>query len=222
MEVNKDQKMKMVDSPKYQAYKKRVVAALEKDGDLSHLRCKKRNTRVWFRPSRVVLCGGVATALVFITGALGIGSNSANALGFPAVGYLIGDHGTYTSLMIQQDETKEYPKTLEEYYIPTTVADGYQEIERVESEKRLSVKYQNQQGNTYWFKQCQSSSMISIDSESGSFEKDTFLLGDVYTKQDDRQNVIYWSYGGYVFYMSGDISIDEMLDIAVTITKHIE
>ncbi len=212
-------------SPKYEAYKKQLIQKMRDNQEVSAIieLSSKKKSRKRIRVQRGV---AIAASFMVIFMAMGTVTVHTNALGIPLIKYLTGEYDQYSSLQVAglapsddaaNKEENNYPIELQTYYIPRLPAEGYKEEERIVKQRKMMIYYENGNGQRYWYRQSTYSAWTGMDNELKDYQKGTFLLGDVYMRTVQHQNIIYWFYGGYVFSLSGNLEVEEFLELAETI-----
>ena len=85
-----------------------------------------------------------------------------------------------------------YHEYIENVYVLSETLDGYEEISRTDGKRSNFFEYSNKENNYYTFSQ---------------------MVGEI-----NKSNYLIWAYDGYVFKLSGDISKNEMIQLANSLT----
>ena len=95
-----------------------------------------------------------------------------------------------------------YHEYIENVYVLSETLDGYEEISRTDGKRSNFFEYSNKENNYYTFSQKE---LCKILDGTGYF-------------QQKKSNYLIWAYDEYVFKLSGDISKNEMIQLANSLT----
>lgn len=144
---------------------------------------------------------------------------STDALRVPIVKFFSSSKTGYNMVMAETGSgDSNYHEYIENVYVLSETLDGYEEISRTDGERMISIEYSDNAQEYYVYNQMVDSSLSNwIDNEDSSIEKCNILNGVGYFQQK-KSNYLIWAYDGYVFKLSGDISKNEMIRLANSLT----
>lgn len=163
----------------------------------------------------------MAAAILIVVLVAGIfGKNEAKASWWENIEFIIRAYEEYSQIEAY-DEVDEknitYPKTIEKKYIPTKVAEGYEEVVRDNFSKQIILTYEDKNENEYIYLQQTQDMGQHINTEDTKYESIDSLYGKAYYCKNESEFQIYWDYDGYIFSIVGDIDKEKMLDIISSI-----
>ncbi|MDY3747989.1 MAG: DUF4367 domain-containing protein [Lachnospiraceae bacterium] len=198
----------------------------EKDGRLSQFRRKsdavhrKEKKAVykrtgWYQKSLVK--AAAACLCIVILG--GVVSMNVDALRVPIARFFSEKQPTYTILNAEPETENErdaeaYPDTIEKRFALSKVLEGYEEVDRESVSKMVRIVYENSEGLNYQFVQETRDTNTWLDNEGVDWKKEDTLFGNAFYYRKDNEYKLVWSYEGYVFQISGDLTEKEMVDLA--------
>lgn len=213
MAEKSDEKMPENDAKNSKAQKSQEVHPLETCKKLSGQSRKKKI-------SHFPISGftkAAASVLIIIAASLIFGKNEAQASWWENMQFIVKSYKEYSKIEAYEDvysEDTEYPSTIEKKYVPTKVAEGYEEVARDELSKHIRIIYVNNNKETMYSYIQQTQDMGQhINTEDTKYEKLDTSYGRAYYCDNEGERQIYWDYGGYVFSILGDISKEEMVKI---------
>ena len=110
-----------------------------------------------------------------------------------------------------------YHEYIENVYVLSETLDGYEEISRTDGKRSNFFEYSNKENNYYTFSQMVGEINNWIDNNDSQKELCKILDGTGYFQQK-KSNYLILAYDGYVFKLSGDISKNEMIQLANSLT----
>ena len=110
-----------------------------------------------------------------------------------------------------------YHEYIENVYVLSETLDEYEEISRTDGKRSNFFEYSNKENNYYTFSQMVGEINNWIDNNDSQKELCKILDGTGYFQQK-KSNYLIWAYDGYVFKLSGDISKNEMIQLANSLT----
>lgn len=163
----------------------------------------------------------IASALVIIiTVALVFGKNEAKASWWDNVQFIVRSYEDYSRIEAYEEvdgESVAYPETIEKKYIPTKVAEGYEEVAREEMSKQIRIIYADNEKHIYTYTQQAQDMGQHINTEDTKYEVVDTMYGKAYYCKNVGEYQLYWDYDGYMFSIQGDLELSKMLDIVNTI-----
>ena len=157
-----------------------------------------------------------ASVLIIIAASLIFGKNEAQASWWENMQFIVKSYKEYSKIEAYEEVDREcvdYPQTIEKKYVPTKVAEGYEEVARDEVSKEVVMLYENNEKRQYVFSQKTQDMGQHINTENAKYEKLDTAYGRAYYCDNEGERQIYWDYCGYVFSILGDISKEEMVKI---------
>ncbi|MCL2301281.1 MAG: DUF4367 domain-containing protein [Firmicutes bacterium] len=165
------------------------------------------------RPKRILL--SFAAALILLTATV----FSVSALREPVIRFIVEVYEKFSNVFFHQELEVQFPTTLETYYTPTWLPDGYNKDARiVDVAFFCDWTYENEDGGEIKFKQYTiTSSVLRIDTEDVQ-TKSYSINGKegLYYSSKGIQHLA-WSDGQYGFLVLGPISEADLLRIAESI-----
>ena len=158
----------------------------------------------------------MAAAILIVVVVAGIfGKNEAKASWWENIEFIIRAYEEYSQIEAydEVDETNiTYPKTIEKKYIPTKVAEGYEEVVREEVSKENVIIYENQEGLQYMYTQQTKDVGNHIDTENIEYRECDTMFGKGYYTEKNNYCKVVWDYEKYIFIMEGNLSKDTLID----------
>lgn len=143
----------------------------------------------------------------------GVFGMKSNALKIPIGRFFEIEESEYVVLEADND-SEEYPTTIEQKFIPSKVLDGYTESARDEWPNAIYIAYSGINKTDYRFAQETIDMATWFDSEDAEYKKYSTTFGDAYYSEKNGIYALSWHYEGYVFTISGELSKDEMIELA--------
>ncbi|MCI6019780.1 MAG: DUF4367 domain-containing protein, partial [Clostridiales bacterium] len=149
----------------------------------------------------------------------GVVSMNVDALRVPIARFFSEKQPTYTILNAEPETENErdaeaYPDTIEKRFALSKVLEGYEEVDRESVSKMVRIVYENSEGLNYQFVQETRDTNTWLDNEGVDWKKEDTLFGNAFYYRKDNEYKLVWSYEGYVFQISGDLTEKEMVDLA--------
>lgn len=168
----------------------------------------------WYKKSLVK--AAAACLCIVILG--GVVSMNVDALRVPIARFFSEKQPTYTILNAEPETENErdaeaYPDTIEKKFVPSKVLEGYEEVARSEMSKHVRIIYRNSDGIEYQFFQETKDTNTWLDNEGVELRKEDTLFGDAFYYRKGNEYKLVWSYEGYVFRISGNLTEDEMVSL---------
>ena len=162
-----------------------------------------------------------ASVLIIIAASLIFGKNEAQASWWENMQFIVKSYKEYSKIEAYEEVDREgvdYPQTIEKKYVPTKVAEGYEEVARDEYLKQNIIIYEeNEEKKQYTFSQKTQDMGEHINTENTIYEKIDSAYGVAYYCENEEECQVYWDYGGYVFSIVGNINKETMLSIIESI-----
>lgn len=164
----------------------------------------------------------MAAAILIVVLVAGIfGKNEAKASWWENIEFIIRAYEEYSQIEAY-DEVDEknitYPKTIEKKYIPTKVAEGYEEVVREEMSKQILIEYRSSMfENDYVYWQQTQDMGEHINTEDAKYKEIDMIYGKAYYCKNEGECQLYWDYDGYLFSIQGSLELDDMLEIVDSI-----
>ena len=111
------------------------------------------------------------------------------------------------------------PKELEHIYVPEKVADGYEEVDRIELSKSINMVFENEDGQWYQYRQMTVSAKTFLDTEQGDWQSVT--IGEypgLYVAKDDAGKLWWFDYQ-YAYQIQGNLTQADMIIIAESLCE---
>lgn len=143
----------------------------------------------------------------------GVFGMKSNALKIPIGRFFEIEESEYVVLEADND-SEEYPTTIEQKFIQSKVLDGYTEVARDELPQIEKIIYENDNSDQYVFYQQTKDMSVWVDNQDADTVKYDTLFGDALYTEKDGINKLTWHYEGYVFVLEGELSSSELIDIA--------
>lgn len=190
------------DSPEYTLSKKAEKRLRKIIFDYAGI--KKR--RVSKRAARIIAIAAIVSALLIATTAFAVMSQSD----FDILGR--ADMSEYA---VADANGQALSSDLQVSY----VVDGFELSETEYSDNAITaLNYISENGDFYSVRKLTSDKVFTFDTEDYQCEN-TERNGIIYTcyKSNSNKNGLVWNYGGYIYCISGNISLDDAFDIAESI-----
>ena len=144
---------------------------------------------------------------------------NVDALRVPIARFFSEKQPTYTILNAEPETENErdaeaYPDTIEKKFVPSKVLEGYEEVDSFEFSKYIQKTYRNSEGKDYRFFQETKDTNTWLDNEGVDLRREDTLFGDAFYYKKGNEYKLVWSYEGYVFKILGDLTEEEMVDLA--------
>lgn len=160
----------------------------------------------------------MAAVILIVVLVAGIfGKNEAKASWWDNLQFIISSYKEYSQIEAYEEVGEEditYPETIEKKYIPTKVAEGYEEVAREEVSKEIVIIYENEEGMQYMYTQQTKDVGNHIDTENEKYYKCKTLYGEGYYCENKENHQLVWYYENYIFVVEGNLSKQILLDIA--------
>ena len=171
---------------------------------------RKANHPVIYRLGRAAAC----FLLVFL---LGLGSLMAVSPTVRAavVGWVKEQYETFTSYFFQGGDMQTGTEDYELSEIPA----GYTLLKRIDVPGSSTIIYVNDNHQFLQINYSSNPALVSITVAHDSHVHSTVTIGDIiadlYTSVDPKQSTaLVWEYNNYLFYISGFLSEEELIDLA--------
>ncbi len=168
--------------------------------------------------SKAVKAASVLLAAAVLT--LAFNKDVANAYWWEDLSFLMENFDEYSRLDMYEDiysETTEYPDTIEKVYVPTVVAEGYEEVYREEMSKQISIVYQKGREFYTYIQQTQDIGS-HINTEDTQYEECQLAFGEAYYCENIGESQLIWYYENYIFSIQGKLNFEDMANIANSLT----
>ena len=157
----------------------------------------------------------IAASVLITLVVLGSVTMSTDALRVPIVKFFSSSKTGYNVVMAETGSgDSNYHEYIENVYVLSETLDGYEEISRTDGKRMISIEYSNDIQDYYVYDQMVDSINNWVDNEKALYEECEISVGKAYFQCFDKDNSLIWSYDGYVFRLSGDISKTEMIRLA--------
>ena len=214
MAEKSDEKMPENDAKNSKAQKSQEVHPLETCKKLSGQSRKKKI-------SHFPISGftkAAASVLIIIAASLIFGKNEAQASWWENMQFIVKSYKEYSKIEAYEEVDREgvdYPQTIEKKYVPTKVAEGYEEVARDEMSKQIRIVYlgNDKKEGIYVYTQQTEDMGQHINTEDTEYEIVEMVYGIAYFCQNIGENQIYWEHGGYLFSLVGNIDKEKMVNI---------
>lgn len=214
MAEKSDEKMPENDAKNSKAQKSQEVHPLETCKKLSGQSRKKKI-------SHFPISGftkAAASVLIIIAASLIFGKNEAQASWWENMQFIVKSYKEYSKIEAYEEVDREgvdYPQTIEKKYVPTKVAEGYEEVARDELSKQIRIVYlgNDKKEGIYVYTQQTEDMGQHINTEDTEYEIVEMVYGIAYFCQNIGENQIYWEHGGYLFSLVGNIDKEKMVNI---------
>lgn len=213
MAEKSDEKMPENDAKNSKAQKSQEVHPLKTCKKLSG-QSRKKKTSHFPIPG---FTKAAASVLIIIAASLIFGKNEAQASWWENMQFIVKSYKEYSKIEAYEDvysEDTEYPSTIEKKYVPTKVAEGYEEVARDEVSKEIAIIYQDPWGKLqYVYIQRTKDMGEHINTENTMYTEINTLYGKAYYCKNLGEYQLYWDYDGYMFSLQGDLILEEMIKI---------
>jgi len=167
------------------------------------------------KPKKAVLA--LAAALIMLLTTV----FSVSALREPVVRFIMEVYEKFSQVFVQRQSEEQYPATLETYYAPTWLPEGYLEnTDRFVDVMIICERtYENESEDEIIFKQYTLASIIAIDTE-GVQTKLIAVDGNegLYYSNKGIQHLI-WNDGQYSFFLHGPVPEADLLRMAESLRE---
>ena len=161
-----------------------------------------------------------AVIIIALITALSITTFSVKALREPVVNFIISVYEKFSNILFHSDEAdNSFPTTIEEFYWPEYLPNGYVEIENINLINVIEITYSNGTDDLIFEQYIISSAQIGADTEGTEIETLTVDGKEVLFFVNKGINRIIWTDGLYGYRISGVFDKDEMLKM-VNLTKY--
>lgn len=209
-----DEKMPENDAKNSKAQKSQEVHPLETCKKLSGQSRKKKI-------SHFPISGftkATASVLIIIAASLIFGKNEAQASWWENMQFIVKSYKEYSKIEAYEEVDREgvdYPQTIEKKYVPTKVAEGYEEVARDELSKQIRIIYLDNDNKEAMYIYTQQTQDMGehINTENTMYEEINTVYGRAYYCENLGEHQLYWDYGGYTFSLQGDLELKEILEI---------
>lgn len=207
-----DEKMPENDAKNSKAQKSQEVHPLETCKKLSGQSRKKKI-------SHFPISGftkATASVLIIIAASLIFGKNEAQASWWENMQFIVKSYKEYSKIEAYEEVDREgvdYPQTIEKKYVPTKVAEGYEEVARDEMSKQIRIEYIQSKAYSYVYMQETKDMGQHINTEDTTYQAIITTYGKAWFCENLGENQMYWNYNGYMFSLVGNISKEEILNI---------
>lgn len=169
----------------------------------------------WYKKSLVK--AAAACLCIVILG--GVVSMNVDALRVPIARFFSEKQPTYTILNAEPETENErdaevYPDTIEKRFAPSKAIEGYEEVEKIELSKYIEIIYRNDDEDEYRFFQETKDTDTWLDNEGVELRKEDTFFGDAFYYKKGNEYKLVWSYEGYIFRISGNLTDEEMVTLA--------
>lgn len=167
--------------------------------------------------SKAVKAASVLLAAAVLT--LAFNKDVANAYWWEDLSFLMENFDEYSRLDMYEDiysETTEYPDTIEKVYVPTVVAEGYEEVDSTVTTKQFDIVYKND-NKFYTFVQQTIDIGRHINTEDTNYTTFNTGYGKAYYCNNLGIGQLILYYENYVFTIEGNISQEQMVEIVNSI-----
>lgn len=158
-----------------------------------------------------------ASVLIIIAASLIFGKNEAQASWWENMQFIVKSYKEYSRIEAYEEVDREgvdYPQTIEKKYVPTKVAEGYEEVARDELSKQIRIIYKDNKEKIYTYIQQNTRYGAAYKIQMDTiYELIETSYGKAYYCENIGENQIYWDYTGYMFSLQGDLTLEEMLKI---------
>lgn len=146
------------------------------------------------------------------------------AIGLPGVDSDLETAVEYSKIgslkdVISQLDYTNYPQKLEQISVPAKVPDGFKELSREQASVFINIFYENSAKQWYQYQQTTVGSSSFIDTEEGDWEDvNVGQWTGAYNSKGDTGNLWWFDYN-YAYQLQGDLSKEEMIEIAESLVR---
>lgn len=165
---------------------------------------------------------GKRAAVIIITliTALSITTFSVKALREPVVDFIISVYEKFSNILFHTNEAENsFPTTIEEFYRPEYLPNGYVEVENLNLINVIETTYTNGTDDLIFEQYIISLTQIGADTEGTEMETLTVNGKEVLFYVNKGINNIVWTDGAYGYRIKGIINKEELIDM-VKLTKY--
>lgn len=215
-EISDGEENPRIFSQGYEARKKKMLQTAFDRNEIESMTKPKRRFRI---PA------AAAAAVIFLAVAASLGAVRADAMPEPIrilvmqVQSLFSSASVDEQILYGENQATDFPEEIKTVYEPSVVLDGYEVSERILQDKTLQVYYTNKKQDEYSFRQRTVDYMVTYDNEDMERENIQLqdgLKGTIYVKS----NYMYlmWQQEGYVFEITGKLSVNDMKKLAASVS----
>lgn len=198
-----------------------VLKKEEKQYQQELRRWKQQRRRQMF--SRVPRwCFAAAAALLAVI--IGV-ANPKSSLAFklPQINFIGIGNEERTKFHIVKDEhsviDSEQLNYISSYYYLSEIAEGFFLSEKIDLEHTVIYKYNNRNGDSYFFTQQLVENNVGINTEQNDYTVINSAYGDAYYFDTTDVSGLIWNYNGYLFKIEGKLSQQELLKLQKSLKK---
>ena len=121
-------------------------------------------------------------------------------------------------ILYGENQATDFPEEIKTVYEPSVVLDGYEVSERILQDKTLRIYYANKNQEEYGFRQKTLDYMATYDNENVECEDIQLhdgLKGIIYVKKN--YTYLMWQQGGYVFEITGKLTVKDLKKLAASV-----
>lgn len=173
----------------------------------------------WIGHSKAVKAASVLLTAAVLT--LVFNKDVANAYWWEDLSFLMENFDEYSRLDMYEDiysETTEYPDTIEKVYVPSVVAEGYEEVDRSMVSKQIRITYCDDNEQEYVYMQQTRDIGLHINTEDTYYTFYETEYGRAYYRNNLGVGQLILYYENYVFTVEGNINSEQMIKIINSIS----
>lgn len=141
---------------------------------------------------------------------------SVDALRVPFVKF-VEEKLPLRSILKMQDEYGTVPERIEEHYEPGWVPDGYEQLLEENTQLFFAKVYFNQEGERLFFEQNLAKNYLEINTEGVTTEIVKVGEYDGITYRNLNETSLIWNDSKYTYKLVGDFTLDELVEIALSV-----
>lgn len=214
-EISDGEENPRIFSQGYEARKKKMLQTAFDRNEIESMTKPKRRFRI---PA------AAAAAVIFMAVAASLGAVRADAMPEPIrilvmqVQSLFSSASVDEQILYGENQATDFPEEIKTVYEPSVVLDGYEVSERILQDKTLRIYYANKNQEEYGFRQKTLDYMATYDNENVECEDIQLhdgLKGIIYVKKN--YTYLMWQQGGYVFEITGKLTVKDLKKLAASV-----
>lgn len=214
-EISDGEETPRIFSQGYEARKKKMLQTAFDRNEIESMTKPKRRFRI---PA------AAAAAVIFLAVAASLAAVRADAMPEPIrilvmqVQSLFSSASVDEQILYGENQATDFPEEIKTVYEPSVVLDGYEVSERILQDRLLQIYYIAPNQQQYSFQQRLLDYWNGYDNEELECEDIQLhngLTGIIYVK--NNYTYLMWQQGGYVFEITGKLSVENLKKLAASV-----
>lgn len=214
-EISDGEETPRIFSQGYEARKKKMLQTAFDRNEIESMTKPKRRFRI---PA------AAAAAVIFLAVAASLAAVRADAMPEPIrilvmqVQSLFSSASVDEQILYGENQATDFPEEIKTVYEPSVVLDGYEVSERIFQSKLLQIYYADDNQQEYSFQQRLLDYWNGYDNEeieSEDIQLHDGLTGILYVKNNNMY--LMWQQEGYVFEITGKLSVKDLKKLAASV-----